>query len=210
MRKTVGLVFIAIVVFSSLMIIKPVYSEIAKPSVPEFTVQYNKSPDLVTVVINNQPFTPPNSSTNIYYNVAFKWHSVGTWNQLYQIQNSYNELIAQSSSEYTNTSFSPSQLGAPNGNQVDIQVQAYLAVAHPSSPNSNIGYWTWVESGWSNTQTITLPEDYLASGSSTAVEREIIAFVIVGLVVVVMLITALVFLRKLKHHLRVEAEWRSK
>jgi hypothetical protein len=155
-------------------------SSIPKPSVPEFTVKFaDKSYDVpastsidpytgqqiihpsykvenktIDIIIKNQPFAAPNSSTNIYYNVRVKGHFEESWREIYYISNntSGNSLQMQSASE--NTVISTPQ-DYPIGGKVDFQVEAVIATAHRFF-DSSFGYWSYETSGWSNTQTITI------------------------------------------------------
>ena len=153
---------------------------IPKLSIPEFTVELGDhsyvvpsytSPDPYTgdpithpsytvenitidITIKNQPFTPPDSLTNLYYNIRVKGNFEQSWTELYEISNNtpQNTLRIQSTSK--NTVISVPQ-DYPSGGLVDFQVEAVIATAHPL-PNTNFGYWTWETSGWSNTQTIEI------------------------------------------------------
>jgi hypothetical protein len=153
---------------------------IPKPSVPEFTVELADhsyivpsytSPDPYTgepitypsytvknitidITIKNQPFTPPDSLTNLYYGVRIKGHFEDSWTERYYITNSTNGNFLRIQSATENTVISIPQ-DYPQG-QVDFQVEAVIATAHIFS-NTNFGYWTWEASDWSNTQTITIP-----------------------------------------------------
>jgi len=157
-------------------------SSIPKPSVPEFTVKfvdhsyvvptstsidpytgqqivhpsYTVENKTIDIIIKNQPFAPPNNLTNLYYNVRVKGHFGENWTELYSISNNtpQNSLPMQSASE--NTVISTPQ-DYPAGGQVDFQVEAVIATAHPLY-GTNFGYWSYETSGWTNTQTITIGE----------------------------------------------------
>ena len=152
----------------------------SKPSVPEFTVEigdhsyivpsytsidpytgdpithpsYTVENITIDITIKNQPFTPPDNLTNLYYGVRVKGHFEQSWTELYYITNrtNGNYLRIQSASENTVISIPQDY---PQG-QVDFQVEAVIATAHPLL-NTNFGHWTWEASDWSNTQTITIP-----------------------------------------------------
>ncbi len=154
---------------------------IPKPSVPEFTVKlvdhsyvvptstsidpytgqeiinpsYTVENKTIDITIKNQRFVPPDNLTKLYYNVRVKGHFEESWTELYQISNntSQNSLRIQLDSE--NTVISTPQ-DYPSGGLVDFQVEAVIATAHPFF-NTNFGYWSYETSGWSNTQTITIP-----------------------------------------------------
>lgn len=155
-------------------------TSIPKPSVPEFTVEtgdhsyvvpsytsidpytgdpithpsYTVENITIDITIKNQPFTPPDNLTNLYYGVRVKGHFEQSWTELYYITNrtNGNYLRIQSASENTVISIPQDY---PQG-QVDFQVEAVIATAHPLL-NTNFGYWTWEASDWSDTQTITIP-----------------------------------------------------
>ncbi|MGE5555932.1 MAG: hypothetical protein ACM3UY_06705 [Methanocella sp.] len=132
MRKYVGLMLIAILALSNLMIIKPVNSEITKPSIPEFTVKLaDNSYDIPTtysidpytgvnvthpghrvvnrtveLVIKNQPFVSTNIdgwNISFYYNVRIKGHYSEDWLTLYTP--TVTPYYAQQNSENTVVSF---------------------------------------------------------------------------------------------------------
>ena len=152
----------------------------SKPSVPEFTVEigdhsyivpsytsidpytgdpithpsYTVENITIDITIKNQPFTPPDNLTNLYYGVRVKGHFEQSWTELYYITNrtNGNYLRIQSASENTVISIPQDY---PQG-QVDFQVEAVVATAHILL-NTNFGYWTWEASDWSVTQTITIP-----------------------------------------------------
>jgi hypothetical protein len=54
----------------------------------------------------------------------------------------------------------------PAGGQVDFQVEAVIATAHPLY-GTNFGYWSYETSGWSNTQTITIGESQTPTSPET-------------------------------------------
>ncbi len=160
-------------------------SSIPKPSVPEFTVKlvdhshvvpptatidpytgqqttnlgYTVENKTIDITIKNQPFSPPDNLTNIYYGVRVKGHFEEGWRELYYITNSTNgnHLLMQSTSENTVIAIPQDY---PQDGKVDFQIEAVVATAHPLfSYKSNFGYWTWETSGWSSTQTVTIGTD---------------------------------------------------
>ena len=183
MSKALTLLLIAILVLSSLVMVGSVFAQsVPKPSVPEFTVElvdhsyvvpettsidpytgkkivnpsYKVENKTIEIIIKNQLFTPPDSFTNLYYNVRVKGNFEQDWTELYKISNntSQNTLRMQSASENTVISIPQDY---PSGGLVDFQVQAVIATAIPFD-YTNFGYWTWEASNWSNTQTITIPQ----------------------------------------------------
>jgi hypothetical protein len=144
-----------------------------KPSIPQFTMQFIERAGYtptIELTVRNQPIVAVNNSNNyfynIYYNLQFKWHSVDSWTSLYYIRNDTNHLVAQTDSKNTVISLPISSLGDPVGNQVDIEVQAYVATG--IRDYGPLGHWTWTESGWSSTHTITVPASGLVTPTPTA------------------------------------------
>jgi hypothetical protein len=120
------------------------------------------------VAIKNQQFTPYQIDSQhtifLFYNVSSRGHYGGEWG--YYPSGSYGRnsdaitRINPSTSDYTIVSFK-----APNTEgQVDYRVQAQLGyyteyqefIAVPGAPFSHY-IFTGEESGWSSTQTITIP-----------------------------------------------------
>jgi hypothetical protein len=162
----------------------------SKPSVPEFTVElvdhsyvvpqttsvdpytgeevihpsYTVENKTIDITIKNQPFTSPNSSTNLYYGVRVKGNFEENWTELHYITNRTNDnrLRVQSASENTVISIPQDY---PQG-KVDFQVKAVIATAHPLL-NTNFGHWTWEASDWSNTQTLAISESQTPTPSPT-------------------------------------------
>jgi hypothetical protein len=116
--------------------------------------------------VRNQPFTPyydASSSFNItlYYNVRMKGHYAENWTNLYSVEDNHP---SQSNSEYT-VIFLPLGVNSDtalqwlpsSSSQVDFQVEAMIGyfsrtVIGQTAPWS----FTGEESGWSNTQTLTI------------------------------------------------------
>jgi hypothetical protein len=195
MNKRKALLLIVVLAVSSLIAVKPAPAEasIPKPSVPEFTLKladhsYDVPPSTITatdpytgkqtvttkpgyhvenktieITIKNQPFVSSSNLTNLYYDVRVKGHFGENWTELY----SYSEVTVgnlplQSASE--NTVISTPQ-DYPAGGQVDFQVEAIIGTVHPLY-NTNFAYWEYETSGWSNTQTITIPTSTPSSPDS--------------------------------------------
>jgi hypothetical protein len=191
MSKRATLLLIAILTVSSLLMVIAAPASASTPSVPEFTVKfvdhsyvvptstsidpytgqqivhpnYTVENKTIDIIIKNQPFAPPNNLTNLYYNVRVKGHFGENWTELYSISNNtpQNTLPMQSASE--NTVISTPQ-DYPAGGQVDFQVEAVIATAHPLY-GTNFGYWSYETSGWSNTQTITIGESQTPTSPET-------------------------------------------
>lgn len=182
------------------------------PSVPEFTIEladhsydipttystdpytgenvthpgYHADNKTIDITIKNQPFVAPINLTNLYYdinlyyNIRVKGHFEENWTDLYHISNNtpQNSLPRQSASENTVISIPQDY---PAGDQVDFQVEAVIATAHPFI-SSSFGYWSWETSGWSNTQTITIP----APATSPIIQL----LAIIGIAITVVLVGA--------------------
>jgi hypothetical protein len=140
---------------------------ISRPSVPEFTVEAFSSQlsQTVQISIKNQPFTPyqitENGSPqeiNLYYNIRYRTNPSSEWSY-YHLYNGSSDgnLKADYGSQYTIRSIDLTHV--PSGSQVDFQVEALVGyqqgVIQPfSTPRIIVGQ----SSGWSNTQTATIPE----------------------------------------------------
>ena len=186
MSRSIVLLLITVLVLSSLVMVETVFAQsIPKPSVPEFTLEligppffknttYSLDPSTGQVVaeigytnpysvlkidVKNQPFD--SSYGNLYYNVRVKNHSVtDDWVEVYQAWNFYPQQ--SNYSDYTNVGFSIegySSRVALAGCQVDIQVEAMLGTIGRVSTSPPIGGYGFIgeTSGWSETQTISIP-----------------------------------------------------
>jgi len=139
------------------------YSDIPKPSIPEFTVKFVSG--VIEVRIKNQPFVPTEVSgwnTSFYYDIRVKEHSAADWIELYNADDGF--LSQDELSEYTVASYSSSTWGYervsfPSGSQVDFQVEAMNGHVHRIvQGNMAPWYFTGVTSGWSETRTVTIGE----------------------------------------------------
>jgi hypothetical protein len=150
------------------------------------------------VTVRNQPFPTSinGNASNLYYNVQTKGYFGGNWTQV--VTNSQ----AQLNSDYT---FLSIPAGAyPVGGQVDIQVEAsigyYGYVLHLPSAGSHMAfpYYEFIgqTSGWSNTQTVTIPA---SSSSPTSSVPELPWFAAIPLLVSVLLIFVVIRNRKAKY-----------
>jgi hypothetical protein len=116
----------------------------------------------IELTIKNQPFTSYQSNgqiINLFFNVRFKGHYAQNWTNMYYTE---DYIVENYSSDHTKLSYSLGQISMdelnPKG-QVDFQVQAFIGSIHRDAST----FWApWVfdgeSSGWSNTQTITIPE----------------------------------------------------
>jgi hypothetical protein len=158
-------------------------SGIPKPSVPEFTLElvgppyyvnttYSLDPNTGQIVakigytnpysalkinVKNQPFS--DSYGDLYYNVRVKNHSVtDNWVEAYRVAHFFPKQ--SNDSDYTNVGFSIQGynfIGTLAGCQVDIQVEAMLG--RIGRVSTSIGGYGFIgeTSGWSETQTISIP-----------------------------------------------------
>ena len=209
-----GLVVVLILTMTisclTIMVVKPARAQIPTPTVPQFTVSVvgNSS---VTVSIKNQPFTPYfdanlGDTVLLFYNVRVENHSEpDDWCTLYDPNSDYPTM---SNSDYTNISigvgspysgFPETGIFIPLGTKTDIQVEALIGVVHRQTEyyaNGNEGLPSWVfngtESGWSNTQTITMSE----ATSPTSSVPELSSLVIVPLLLSVFSFVVIIWHRK--------------
>jgi len=118
----------------------------------------------VVVTIKNQPYN--SSYGSLYYNIQISKHDANSWTDLYQPYNPDIEgpgYPTQSDSDYTNISI-PVNNGQngyitipPVGGQTDIQVKAMIGNVVRLSSGINNWAFEGETSGWSNTETVTLP-----------------------------------------------------
>jgi hypothetical protein len=123
------------------------------------------------MTIKNQPFVPyydAESGWNIsfYYNIRIKGYYSGDWIELYRPSDGYP---TQSDSEYTVISLgtlgnglslvtNAKMIDVPSGGKVDFQVEAMIGYVHRVIEGAWAPWhFTGETSGWSNTQTITIP-----------------------------------------------------
>ena len=138
----------------------------------------------IQLTIKNQPFTPYNDSTagwvGLFYDVRAKEHGAANWTDLYlreDLPYLSENVPGKTESEYTVLSYPSLQPNSENtyrlgdkmmdfslGSHVDFQVQALAGNIHrvwnPNVTNQLDRYpyvFTGEESGWSSTQTITIP-----------------------------------------------------
>jgi hypothetical protein len=141
----------------------------------------NKS---IEVKIKNQPFqtfkNEYGQTINLFYNIRIKGYLEENWTEVYRPV--YGFPRQSIDSEYTVLSYhwveqGETQIGSRmitlrNGAQADFQVEAmigYIADSGPFSDRSPREYFEGETSGWSNTQTLNIPES-LVSPSPTIPE----------------------------------------
>lgn len=158
--------------------------------------------------IKNQPFTSYESNgqiINFYLNIRTKGHYAENWTTIYNPDFIYP---TQSKSDYTKIAYSLDENEYPfwdNLNQsglIDFQVQAligYTFVKHYSDDGQFIPFapsvFTGETSGWSNTQTITIPETSTSVSPSPTVP-ELPILVILPLFLAMYLIATKLLRRK--------------
>ena len=126
----------------------------------------------IELLINNQPYSSyedsPGSFPFFYYNVREKGQFAENWTEIYNANNVY---LLKSNSDFTVASYSleggfPFWNGISSG-QVDFQVEALVGGIYRISPQFASGYeFNGVTSGWSNTQTVTVPASTSSSSTS--------------------------------------------
>jgi hypothetical protein len=145
---------------------------------------YHVEYSAVVITIKNQPFSPSFSTEGrqisfFYYNVRIKDHhqSDNYWNELYRVDEGF---LSPSKSNYTNIPIpveGVQNVGIviPTGTQTDIQVEAMIgSIGRQFNPNatSQLDMYPYVftgeTSGWSNTQTVTLPANTPLSPNPTS------------------------------------------
>jgi hypothetical protein len=119
----------------------------------------------IQITIKNQPFTSyiqNGENISFYLTVRVKGHYEENWITIYHSDNHYT---SESSTDYTTLTYSldpnaPPWLNnnLPLGGQLDFQVEALIGSIHRDF-SQLMAPWVFdgKESGWSNTQTITIP-----------------------------------------------------
>lgn len=211
--KSFALLLILIIAISSLslMVIKPSNAQsIPTASVPEFTVKYVGTASVpltgfalpaVNITIKNQPFTPytdrNGNKIDLYYLIQWKDNSSSGWQQ--------DELaLTESNSSYTVLPLGLVRSGAPAPRgQVDFQVEAvigYVTYIQGSVPQGQYipPTYTGQMSGWSNTQTIIVPNSSSSPSVLTSIFLllPILFLVFVGVAVLLVVLVVLLIDKK--------------
>jgi len=146
---------------------------------------YHGESNILEVTIKNQPFTSfnnDNEDSSFYYNIRVKGHFSEDWRELYRPSDGYP---TQSDSEYTvislgalgenGLSLSSGSIAfdVPSGGQMDFQVEAMIGyVSRKYVGDYGLFSYPYVftgeESGWSSTQTVTVPDSSTPSPSPTS------------------------------------------
>jgi hypothetical protein len=153
----------------------------------------------IELIIKNQPLTSYRQNgedVSFYYNVREKGHYEENWTAIYTVDNYFT---APSNTTDTTLTYSldpnaPPWLdnNLPSGGQLDFQVEALIGHI-----GRTVGFASWYfngqESGWSNTQTITIPA---SSSSPTPAVPELSWLIIVPLLLSVFSVAVIVRHRK--------------
>jgi hypothetical protein len=114
----------------------------------------------IDVTIKNQPFTPYKDASNntvyLYYNIRSKGH-FENWNGDSDLGSHSQTGIQSTTSTYTVVSFNFQYWNVPQGGQIDFQVKSVTGYTFYNSQSCGTQYQNTVgDSGWSNTETITI------------------------------------------------------
>jgi hypothetical protein len=159
----------------------------------------------IQITIKNQPFTSyiqNGENISFYLNVRVKGHYEENWITIYHADNHYT---SESSTDYTTLTYSldpnaPPWLNnnLPLGGQLDFQVEALIGSIHRDF-SQLMAPWVFdgKESGWSNTQTITIPASSNSTPNPTATPTDTssdngVASLLTSLALVVVAILAIV------------------
>ena len=172
MIKCATLLLIAVLAASSLIMVEFAFAQsTSKPSVPEFTLQLEDN-WWVRVIVQNQPVIPNGHDfAGIFYDVRYKWHESANWYHPSESNSEGNYVEEMGTSGTTvwviSTNSFYELLGMSNSHQLDYQIRAINGYKNTTLPYGGppIGHepgdYPVVivnTSGWSNTQTITIPE----------------------------------------------------
>lgn len=156
----------------------------------------------IELTINNQPYNAysdtPQSYPFLYFSVREKGHFAENWTEIYNPDMGY---LLKSSSAYTVVSYSlgidfPFENGISSG-QVDFQVEALVGGVYHISQNPLSGMeFEGVKSGWSATQTVTIPAP---TTSPTSTVPELSGILLLPLLLSVFAVAVMVQHRKAKH-----------
>jgi hypothetical protein len=132
-RRLLVFFVVLLVVASTLVMVKPAFAQTTpKPSVPQFSVEVNKSTIVVTIKNQPLPSTINDVTAELHYNIQVKADYQNNWEDVYSKGLSYGyhlytEYIypIQSTSEYTTLSISTTKY--PFNTELDIRVQALIA-----------------------------------------------------------------------------------
>lgn len=188
--------------------IPPSYSFNSKTGQFDTNNDYHIQYSTVKIIIKNQQFINQSVNDNLYYNVRMKPHNYqdSYWQELYSA--GADGYPIQTLSNYTSIPIAvegSQALGPiiPTGAATDIQVEAMIG--HIGRNNTMIPYpYPYVffgeTSGWSNTQTVTLPSKtaFTASPSPTPLVPEFPLLAIPLLLTIMVVAGLLVYHKKHK------------
>jgi hypothetical protein len=246
MGKSLALILVLVMAISSasLFMVKYVIAQSSyAPSIPQFTLQFDKHSsdrpatvvtdpytgqqkivdpakhyewETINVTIRNQPLTGQTDSNNstLYYNVRFKGHFATNWAAFkpgdYIVQNNSGQntvitfYVGIYGADGTNLGGAPISLNMPPdiGGQVDFQVEALWGYVHFDGTSfvpvvQNNYSFIGTESGWSSTQTITIPASSVSPNPTpSSAVPEFPALMILPMFLSILSIAVLVRLRK--------------
>jgi hypothetical protein len=188
-----------------------------------YHIQYST----IKIVIKNQPFSNQTNYDYFYYNVRIKPHNYSDsyWHELFYAGVDGYPIQTQSDCTVIPLSVEGSQVNwgiIPTSETTDIQVEAMIG--HIGRNNTMFPYpYPYVffgeTSGWSNTQTVTLPEkvpiasDFTPNPSSTLPNMGptsppntnsdltvTLTFIIIGILVITV-VSLLLYVRHLKKYM---------
>jgi hypothetical protein len=205
--KSFALILIGIMAIScmGILMVESVSAQIMpRPSVPEFTAKVVDTK--LEVTIKNQPLTPYENGSypNLYYVFRIQNHNLGYPNWViepnyYVGSNSYGEYYKASDSEFTVVSLS---YNFPS-DQIDIQTMALVGnqVPYTDPAVQEILYkFDGENSGWSNTQTITIPTISTSPlptiNTGSLIEPFPFPLLVVASVIIAVVITLVLLFRK--------------
>ena len=212
--KSFALILILIMAISSvgLLAVKPVSAQsIPKPSVPQFTLNLIDSSN-IQIIIENQPLILTLSNESLYYNIGVKEHNSDNWIELYtnnrpDLPTLKGTIPIQSDSQ--NTTLDYPTYGYSKGTELDFQTIAmygYYYIQEPASHDPLVpsqtafGVLADGESGWSPTQTITIPASSNLPTSTPTVPEFPITSIFSVLVVLSLLVVTLITIIKRKRN----------
>jgi hypothetical protein len=189
--RGLALAFVLTLVVSSLIMVESASAQtIPKPSVPVFTIEtvsfpYDVPPTTTTAIdpytgketvttqpgyhvenktteirIKNQSFNGP-----VFYNIRLKGHFSQDWGYYrYHNGSSDGNLMQDNNVAYT---LVPIDAYLPSEGQVDFQIEALTGYEHGiSEPFGTPRVITGETSGWSNIQTLTIPDGTITISAS--------------------------------------------
>jgi hypothetical protein len=181
MSKLASVLLIELLAVSSLVMVGSVFAQsTAKPSVPDFTLQLEDG-WWVRVIVQNQPVASNgHDSAWIFYDVRYKWRESANWYHPSE-SNSGNYIGEMDTSGTTEWVMSVTTfyelLGTSDSNQLEYQIRAINGYKNttPAYGGPPLGHdpgdYPVViinTSGWSETQTISIPATPPSSPEPTA------------------------------------------